>query len=140
MEDKKIAIDAIESAQRWLQAAKLNAKIGNYDSALYSLEMSTEIALKAVLLALGIDIPKTHNIADVFAKSVSSDKKALKAFKGEIDVTIDVFRSLLELRNISGYIYETRYNMNALKDKYDLYIKSSEEIIEICQGFVKERK
>ncbi len=140
MEDKQVAADAIESAKRWLRSAELNAKAGNYDSALYSLEMANEIAFKAVLITLGVDAPKTHNISDVFAKSVSADKKASKIFEGRMDAAIDTFRSLLELRSISGYIYETRYDVRALKGKYNSYAKPVEDIVGTCEKAVKERK
>lgn len=138
MEDKGIAEDAIESAGRWMKAAELNAGVGNYDSALYSLEMSAEIALKAVLLALRIDIPKTHNIADVFLQSVGEDKRASNAFGPNVGRMIETFRTLLELRSVSGYIYETRYNMGALKAKYESNIDDVVEIVDSCKKFVRQ--
>lgn len=140
MEDKQIPGDAIGSAKRWLKSAELNAKAGNYDSALYSLEMANEIAFKAALMALGVDAPKTHNISDVFSKSVAADRKASKAFEGRLNAAIDTFRSLLELRSISGYIYETRYDVTALKGKYQSYAKLVEEVIIACEKVVREKR
>lgn len=139
MEDKQSAGAAIGSAKRWLRSAELNAKAGNYDSALYSLEMANEIAFKAVLMSLGVDAPKTHNISDVFSRSVGADRKASKAFEGRMDAAVDTFRSLLELRSISGYIYETKYDVIALKGKYRSYAKPVEDVIGVCEKVVKEK-
>ena len=70
MEDKSIATDAIESAKRWLSSSSANAERGNYDLEVYSLEMSIEIALKALVFSTGTDVPKTHSIGDRVTKIV----------------------------------------------------------------------
>ncbi|EQD35113.1 HEPN domain protein, partial [mine drainage metagenome] len=121
MEYKGIAADAIGSAKRWLASAELNARHGSYDSALYSLEMSVEISMKAVLMCIGIDVPKTHAIGDIFASSVKSDKRIPKVFKEHVEESVDVFNALLGLRAASGYIFETKTTMEELKAKYERY-------------------
>ncbi|MCL4380983.1 MAG: HEPN domain-containing protein [Candidatus Marsarchaeota archaeon] len=136
MEYKGIARNAIEGAKRWLISAELNAEHGSYDSALYSLEMSVEIAMKAVLLSIGIDVPKAHGIGDVFAASVRSDKRIPEEFKQQAAKTVEIFNALLGLRAASGYMFETNAKMEEFKAKYGLYRKSAGNAVELCSTAV----
>ena len=138
MEHEGIAEEAIGSAKRWLVSAELNAGKGNYDSALYSLEMAVEISFKAVLLAMHMEVPKTHNVADVLAQAIGSDRAASAALAGKMDGMRDAFRSLLELRGISSYMYETRYDMKRLKGKYEAYLGPAEDAINACGSAVRQ--
>ncbi len=132
MEYKKIAVDAVESAKRWLVSADLNAEAGNFDSALYSLEMCVEISMKAVLMSINIDVPKAHRIGDIFSASISEDKHVPKEFKQKSADIINVFNALLELRTASGYMFETKTTMKELKIKYEHYKKDAGKIVELC--------
>ncbi|MHB1439890.1 MAG: HEPN domain-containing protein [Cuniculiplasma sp.] len=137
MEYKGIAADVIGSAKRWLASAELNASHSNYDLAIYSLEMSVEISMKAVLMHIGIDVPKTHAIGDIFTSSVKSDKRIPKDFKGHIEESVDVFNALLGLRAASGYIFETKTTMEELKAKYEHYKKGATTVVELCARAVQ---
>ena len=136
MEHEGIAEEAIGSAKRWLVSAELNAGKGNYDSALYSLEMSVEIAMKAVLLSIGIDVPKSHRIGDVFAASVREDKRLPDEFKSHIGECTDIFNALLGLRAAGGYMFEAKTTMGELKDEYERYRKGAEDVVGLCEGAV----
>ncbi len=132
MEYKEIARDAIDSAKRWLVSADLNAGAGNFDSALYSLEMSVEISMKAVLLSINIDVPKEHRIGDIFDASINTDKRIPKEFRQHAADTVNIFNALLELRTASGYMFETKTTIKDLKVKYEYYKKDAKRIVEIC--------
>jgi HEPN domain-containing protein len=140
MEDKGIAADAIASAKRWLASAKANAAARNYDTALYSLEMAVEIALKALLFSLGADVPKTHFIGDFVMQIVKEDKHIPNELSGSINNIIETFNALVTLRSVSGYIFETRTLVHELKDKYDKYFKEAEKIITLCEKVTKVAK
>jgi len=137
MEDKEIGHDAIESAKRWLNSARINASAGSYDAALYSLEMSVEIALKALLLSLGIEVPKTHSIGDLVIESVRDNKRLPKELAQNVDKIVGLFNSLAALRPVSGYIFETKSSLKDLKVKYDKYADEAEAVIEMCGKAVK---
>ncbi len=106
MENKARA--AIEDSERWLSTAKLSENSGSFDIALYSAEMSLEIAMKALLTKKGVDYPKKHDIIDYFKVSIGS-KGIPKELKDESQSIIRTFSELLDLRNSAGY------NLGALK-------------------------
>ena len=137
MEDKGIGQDAIESARRWLNSARINASAGSYDAALYSLEMSVEIALKALLLSLGIEVPRTHSIGDLVIESVRDNKRLPKELAQNADKIVGLFNSLAALRPISGYIFETKSSLRDMKVKYDKYANEADAVIEMCGKAVK---
>lgn len=136
MEDKGVGPDAIESARRWLNSARINAAAGSYDAALYSLEMSVEIALKGLLFSLGRDVPKTHSIGDVVMDALRESKKLPKELAANPDKIVGLFNSLIALRPVSGYIFETKSSLRDLKGKYEKYVDEAEEIIEMCNKAV----
>ena len=140
MEDKGIARDAIESAKRWLSSSIANAEAGNYDLAVYSLEMSTEIAMKALLFFTGVEAPKTHAIGDLVIKTVKEDTRLSKILGTEIDEFVHTFNSLSTLRSISGYIFETRSTMEDMKEKYEKLAKQTRRIVEMCDRAIGLKK
>ena len=132
MEDKGIAIEAIDSAKRWLSSAEINANAGNYDTALYSLEMSAEIAFKGLLFSLGVEVPKTHSIGDFVAEAIRGNGRLRKKFEGDVDKMISTFNALMDLRPVSGYIFETKSSLKELKKKYEEYRNDTEKIVKAC--------
>ena len=52
----------------------VNTVNGNHNLAVYSLEMSMEIALKALLLGFDMDVPRTHNIGNLILKKLRESK------------------------------------------------------------------
>lgn len=137
MEHRKIALDAVGSADRWLDSAKLNAKSGNYDAALYSLEMSVEIALKAVLLSLEIDVPRVHAINDAVTLALQ-DRRAPKEFKDKVPTVLSTFNALLSLRSVGGYVFETRASLADLKTLYGKYKEEAEGVVKLCGDSVRK--
>lgn len=140
MEDKGIANEAIGSAKRWLSSAKINADAGNYDTALYSLEMSAEIAFKGLLFSLGMEVPKTHSIGDFVADAVKGNENLKKKFGGDIDKLLGTFNALMNLRPISGYIFETKSSLKELKKKYEECVGDAEKIVKACSEAVNSVK
>ena len=131
MEYEEIAPYAMGTARRWLSSAKLNAKVGNYDSALYSLEMAVEISMKALLLSLGMEVPKVHDICDIVSDALKNDRRIQHQLKGRMSSSIDTFNELLGLRSVSGYVFETGTSLKELKEKYENYAGKAEEIVGI---------
>lgn len=137
MEHRKIALDATASAARWLDSAKLNAKSGNYDAALYSLEMSVEIALKAVLLSLEIDAPKVHTIGDAVTLALQ-DKRVPKEFKEKTSTVLGTFNALLSLRSVGGYAFETKASLGDLKELYEKYKDDAARTVKLSEDSVRK--
>jgi len=52
----------IERSRRFLETARMQMDKGFYDLAVFSLEQSLQLYLKASLLKLGVDYPRTHSV------------------------------------------------------------------------------
>lgn len=137
MEDKGIAGDAVASAKRWLNSAGRNAGGGDYDTALYSLEMSVEIALKAVLFALGLEVPRMRSISDLATEALKGDSRLPKEFREETDSMVGTFNALINLRPTSGYMFETTSTLTELKKKYEAYKGNAERTVDLCENAVR---
>ena len=52
----------LERSRRFLITAEMQVEKGFYDLAAFSLEQSFQLYLKAMLLKLGVDYPRTHSV------------------------------------------------------------------------------
>jgi HEPN domain-containing protein len=132
MENAGISAAAMASAERWLNSARINAKAGSYDTAIYSLEMSVEIALKALLLALGTDVPKSHAIGDLVLESVQGNRRLPKELVENAGSIVRLFNSLVSLRPVSGYAFETKSGLKELRARYERHVGEAENAVELC--------
>ena len=138
MENEKIAGDALLSAKRWLETAHMAAGEGNYDSAVYSLEMSVEISLKAVLLSIGTEVPKIHAIGDIFAEAVRGNDKVHKELSSSVEEITRTFKELLKLRSAAGYMFEREDELENLGSEYRNLEGSSDKIVALCEKAVRK--
>lgn len=127
---------AIETSKLWFKAAEDTRKGGSYNVSLYSLEMSLEIALKAILMAVNMDPPKTHDIGNV-VKRVLNRLENKNIDDQEITEMVDLFYVLLGLRNESGYMYDSRISNAALKELVDKYFEPTQKGLEKCRDVIK---
>ena len=137
MENKEIAGEAILSARRWLESSQATAKDGNYDVAIYGLEMSVEIALKAVMLSIGVETPKIHAIGDAFAKVVKENGRVPLEFSSSLTETIGTFNKLLELRSVAGYMFESGDEFANFEKQYNALEGSACRVVAMCEKAVR---
>ena len=67
MSNVGLAEAGIGRAGRWLQGASRALEDERWDDAVYSSQMAVEQSAKAVLIALGIDFPKEHDVSIVLS-------------------------------------------------------------------------
>ncbi|MBS7248316.1 MAG: HEPN domain-containing protein [Candidatus Jordarchaeales archaeon] len=65
MRNIEMAVQAIKRAARWLQGAERAMEDERWDDVVYSSQMAAEHSTKAVLISLGIDFPKEHDVSDI---------------------------------------------------------------------------
>ncbi len=119
MENQRVEA-AIQDSDRWFRSAELQYAGKIYDKALYSLEMSLEIAMKAFFISCEMDFPKSHNIGDSFAGAVKRmGKMTPKGFRDNAAGIIDTFQALLNYRNASGYSFDGRIGQEEFRRKYE---------------------
>ena len=136
MEDTEIAKDAIGSENRLLSSAEVNAGAGNYDAAVYSLEMAAEISLKAVMFAVEVLLPNTHAIGDLVGEAVKESRAVPRGFKERLGGMVGLLNSLLALRPVSGYVFETKLALEELGRRYEQYRDGVRSVVEECEEVV----
>lgn len=130
-------ITAIDNAKVWLDTADVTMKGRIYTTALYSMEMAVEIALKALLMEFGINVPKLHNVTNTLKALFEEKRSALpKEFRDKETLILDTYTELLEIRPLVGYIFEMNASID-VEEKAKKYIKASKEVVDLCELAIK---
>ncbi len=133
----EIADEAIRTAESWIKTAEtmLGGKV--YNTALYSEEMAVEIALKAVMLSIGIEPPKVHNIIESVETNVLDSNNVPKKYKEELkEITRSLLPELLRNRQLSGYTFNYNINQKDLEKLAVKYLEASQKAVETCKKAV----
>ncbi len=123
--------EPMESAKWWLSSAELNMKAKIYAPALYSMEMAVEIAFKAVLISVHVDVQKVHDIRKIIGMFLVGNNALPRSFSEEIDEFLKTFERLLEMRSGVGYGFEGKVTMEGIK-------RQAEELFPKCAKIVLE--
>lgn len=126
-------VAAMETASIWLDTAEAAMRSKIYATALYSMEMAVEIALKAVLMELGVNVPKLHNIMNVLEAVLDEKHSAIsKEFIEKESFILSTYNDLLEIRPIVGYTFETGVSINT-EEKAKKYMSAAKEVVGLCR-------
>ena len=131
---------AIESAEAWLRTAEITRKNEDYGISAYSLEMSLEITLKAVLMALNVNYPKVHDITIALRKQFKSNKKISVEDANRFNEYMFVLSDLIRLRPIGGYFFDDANDKASEKELEDLvskYTPKVKEALTFCRGLIE---
>ncbi len=128
---------AIETAYDWLETAKITLKAKRYEQSIYSLEMSVEIALKAVLIELGVEVPKVHDIRYVAGSTLRGNSRVPKQFLKDLNGFLSDFDTLLRLRSATGYGFETGFDSPRLEKIARELFSKGERTVEACEESIK---
>lgn len=131
---------AIEAANDWLKTAEASLKVGLYEQSLYSMEMSVEIAFKAVLLSLNVEYPKIHDITEIARYHLSGNGKLPKAFKEGLQDYLATFNLLLGFRPIVAYGFGERFQGEDFKGRARRLLPECKKIISACEKAIKAVK
>lgn len=135
-----IANKAIKTAEDWIKTAETMLAQKIFNTALYSEEMAVEIALKGVMLSIGIDPPKTHNIIESIETNVLNSEKFPKKYKENLkEITRSLLPELLRNRQVSGYTFNFNITQKELEILAIKYFKRSKESIDLCKKIVRTR-
>ena len=110
-----IAISALKRSSRWLKSAYRALEDERWDDVVYSSQMTVEQSSKAVLIALGIEFPKEHDVSIAF-KQISNKKNIPSWFLSMLNELVNNISELAELRGLAGYGYEKGINAEYFKD------------------------
>jgi len=86
----------VERSRRFILTAEMQIERGLYDLAVFSLEQALQLYLKACLLKIGVDYPRTHSVRrllELIYKLVGSDdiKRIFTEYAIELGVLEDAY-------------------------------------------------
>ena len=131
-----LALKALSKSRSWYLSAEINAQRNQYDIAVYSLEMSMEIALKALLLVFNTDVPRTHNIGNLVLKKLRDSKSISPGDADRLTGYVDEYYDLLRMRNVAGYGYEAHPESKRMENAFNQYIGIVKDTIDLCENIV----
>ncbi|MGC8514666.1 MAG: HEPN domain-containing protein [Thermoplasmata archaeon] len=121
---RAIALEALKTADSWMTTANLMIEKGIYNTALYAEEMSIEIGLKAIMLALGEDPPKVHNILESISEVINKSEKISQGDREKLkEMSRFLLPELLRTRQISGYTFNFNISDKELESLALKYIE-----------------
>jgi HEPN domain-containing protein len=104
------------------------------------MEMSVEIAFKAVLRSLSIEFPKVHDITDAAREYLSGNGKLPGGFREGLQDYIATFNSLLGYRPIVGYGFDERFQNVDFEEKAKRLLPKSKEVVLACEAAIKKMR
>jgi len=131
------ALLALKRSERWIESAKRALPDSRWDDAVYSAQMCSEHAAKAVLISLGIDFPKQHDVSDVFV-TLKERRDLPSDFRGKVEDIAEKLASLAAERALAGYGFEEGVGVEYFKDIAPSAIEDAEFILQSCRKFVTE--
>lgn len=128
----------IDTAWDWFQTAEMALRGGKPEQALYALEMSVEIALKAVLVSMRVEVPKVHDIRRVARTFLTGSKVLPKSFLENLDGYIATFETLLSMRSMVGYGFEGENEEKELEAQAKALMPECKKIIAACEEAIRK--
>jgi HEPN domain-containing protein len=132
-----IAISALKRSSRWLKSAYRALEDERWDDVVYSSQMTVEQSSKAVLIALGIEFPKEHDVSIAF-KQISNKKNIPSWFLSMLNELVNNISELAELRGLAGYGYEKGINAEYFKDYAPKAYEMAKKHYEACAKLLFE--
>lgn len=127
---------AVERGFRWYQGAIRAYEDERWDDVIYSLQMSIEQALKAILILFGIEYPKKHDVSTIYVEI--KQKQIPEWFKEKIDNQLDILKVLIKLRGKAAYGYVDGLKKDDFKDDASNFKDPVKDVIEDCDKLVIE--
>ncbi|MBS7637946.1 HEPN domain-containing protein [Candidatus Bathyarchaeota archaeon] len=132
-----LARSALKRGGRWLRGALRAVEDERWDDVVYSSQMAVEQASKAVLIALGVEYPKEHDVSTAF-KEISRIKGVPEWFVKIIDDLACNISELAELRGLAGYGYEKGLDAEYFKDYAPIAYERAKKHYEACARLLFE--
>ena len=137
MSNVGLAEAGIGRAGRWLQGASRALEDERWDDAVYSSQMAVEQSAKAVLIALGIDFPKEHDVSIVF-EDLAKRLDMPEWFRRKVPEIGKAVAELAEIRGLAGYGFEQGIGVEYFKDYAPEAFKKAREVHDACSKLLTE--
>ena len=137
MKRMELARLMVGRAERWLRSSQDALKGSRYDDAMYCAQMCSEQAAKAVLVLLGIEYPRVHDVSDAM-KAVEA--KLPGWFRKKMDGVCSILTDLAKRRGEAGYGFEKGLDVSYFKDYAPGAVKKAKFVLGACKKFVESHK
>ena len=124
-----VAKKALDNSLRWLTRSESSFQSGDYDIAIYELEMAGEVALKSLILSKGFEIPKKHDVSTIIRSLVRNEKIVQDDRKDEFERCLDSFEHVARVRGDEGYRYESSSDLEDFKQIYERHLEGSKKLV-----------
>lgn len=131
METRHLAKLALERGGRWLKSAEAARREERYDDVVYSAQMCVEQSAKAVLLWVGIDYPKEHDVSGVF-RQLEGLKSLPRWFRHRVPALARSISELAEQRGMAGYGFESGVTAEYFAPYADRALTQARACFDIC--------
>lgn len=118
-------------ASRWLQGAERALQDERWDDAVYAAQMCSEHAAKAVLIALGIEYPKQHDVSGVFIELKRRGNIPAEFGAGIEEVTASLGELAAE-RALAGYGFEEGVDASYFEDYAPEAVEKARSVRDFC--------
>lgn len=132
-----VALLAVERAKRWLESARRALSDSRWDDAVYSAQMCSEHAAKAVLISLGMEFPKQHDVSDVFV-TLEDRKDMPSVFRKRVEEISKKLANLAAERALAGYGFEEGVGVEYFEDIAPRDVEDAEFVLESCSKFLSQ--
>ena len=113
------------------QKRNKDAKV--YSKSLYELEMSLEVSIKAIFIALNLEFPKEHNVGLKLKEVYNSHNGSFPGdFSEDLDDITEIFYYLLKQRNAAGYSFESSFTEEDFRNSIKQHFGEAEKAIKKC--------
>lgn len=124
-----VAKKALDNSLRWLTRSESSFQSGDYDIAIYELEMAGEVALKSLIMSKGFEIPKRHDVSTIIRSLVRNEKIVQDDRKDEFEGYLDSFEHVARVRGDAGYSYESSSDLEDFKLIYERHVEGSKKLV-----------
>lgn len=128
---------AINRSNRWLQGAKRALEDERWDDVVYASQMATEHSVKAILIALGIEYPKVHDVSGIF-RPLEGREDLPEWFREMIPEIADSLSELSEERAPAGYGFEMGVEAEDFKEYAPEALGKAKTANSVCEKLLNE--
>lgn len=132
-----LASSALKRSSRWLKGAFRALEDGRWDDVVYSSQMTVEQASKAVLIALGVEYPRAHDVSAAF-KQISKMRGVPRWFLSMLRELAGNISELAELRGLASYGYEKGLDAGYFEEYAPKAYEMAKEHYEACAKLLSE--
>jgi HEPN domain-containing protein len=99
--------------------------------------MAAEHSLKAVLILLGIDVPKRHDLSEILYPLIDNVQLPQR-FRKNIPRLARISKELAAIRAAAGYGYEKALQPDYFKPKAQQAMEDASFAYEVCSQLIEE--